>query len=303
MKSVNILATSIILLGFSNFTLASTSNVVDCSTRTNTVDYGNATNQESSACHDTAYWQRLGETWNSDSPSTAETNLATNDGVSWITSADGGTTWVENGELTAGGLVKFQFDVTRATTGNHKYDLLKSWVDWDQDGAWSESEAIISQKWWKNENSEGVATNDSQSGTLDTNWDLTKWNDLGTQGSTNRNGNTWESSWNNGNGRWHKEIFNSNDTTATFFSDEISIPVLDTLKDVWLRARVVCENSLEKYADGMNMIATGYQDQGEVEDYKLTIANKTVDVPEPSTLFIFALGLFTLATRRRALNK
>mgnify|MGYP000264605122 CR=1 FL=1 len=297
MKYVSIILTSIIFLGFSNLSLATISNVVDCSTRTNTVDYGNATNQGSSACHDTPYWQRLGSTWNSDNPATSETNLSTNDGVSWVTSSDGGSTWVDNGELTSGGLVKFQFDVTRATTGNHKYDLLKSWVDWNQDGVWTEDETIITETWWKNESSEGVV---ATSGNV--NNDLSTWSDLGTPqglGSQNSTGNSWS------NGAWVNDIYNSADTTATYFSDIIAIPVLDTLAEIWLRARVVCENSLSKYADNMNLISIGYQDQGEVEDYRLTVANKPVPVvvPEPSTLFIFALGLLTLATRRKMLNK
>ena len=304
MKCIKIVATSIVLLGFSNLTFATngtTTKVVDCSTITNSVDYGNATGQAASACHDTPYWQRLGKTWNSDTTQAEETNLSTNDGVSWVTSADGGTTWVDNGELTSGGLVKFQFDVTRATTGNHKYDLLKSWVDWNQDGSWDESEDIITKKWWKNENSEGVATTNSVGGTLNTNWDLTKWEDLGTEGSTNRDNNQWNSQWNSGNGRWENRIYNSNDTEATFFSEIIAIPVLDTLKDIWMRARVVCENSLESYSDGMNLIATGYQHQGEVEDYKLAVAKTSdpIGVPEPSTLLIFSIGLFTLAARRK----
>lgn len=301
MQCIKIVATSIVLLGFSNLSFAT--KVVECSTRTNSVDYGNATGQAASACHDTPYWQRLGKTWNADTTKADETNLSTNDGVSWVTSADGGATWVDNGVLTSGGLVKFQFDVTRATTGNHKYDLLKSWVDWNQDGSWDESEDIITKKWWKNENSEGVATTNSVGGTLDANWDLTTWEDLGTEGSNNRNNNQWKSQWNSGNGRWEKKIYNSNDTDATFLSDIITIPVLDTLKDIWMRARVVCENSLERYADGMNLIATGYQDQGEVEDYKLTVAKAgdSVDVPEPSTLFIFSIGLLALAARRKML--
>jgi len=293
MKYINIITTGIILLGFSNLTLASTSNVVDCSTRTNSVDYGNATDQEASACHDTAYWQRLGETWNSDTPATSETDLATNDGVSWVTSSDGGTTWVDNGELTAGGLVKFQFDVTRAITGNHKYDLLESWVDWNQDGIWAENEVIISEKWWKNKDSEGnVQTwNDLDQSKVIKNWGRDRTTNEGTLNRDLTNGD------------WHNKVYNSQDTTATYFTSEFQIPVLDTLKEVWLRARVVCENSLEQYADGMNLIATGYQHQGEVEDYQLTIANNTVDVPEPSTLFIFAMGLFALVTRRKTINK
>ena len=286
MKCIKIVATSIVLLGFSNLTFATngtTTKVVDCSTITNSVDYGNATGQTASACHDTPYWQRLGKTWNSDTTKAEETNISTNDGVSWVTSADGGTTWVDNGELTSGGLVKFQFDVTRAMTGNHKYDLLKSWVDWNQDGSWDESEDIITKKWWKHQDSDGNRQywNDLDQGLVDNNWD----------NNTDREG-----TWNYDLGK-----LNSQDTEGTFFSDILTIPVLDSLKDIWMRARVVCENSLQSYSDGMNLIATGYQHQGEVEDYKLAVAKTSgpIGVPEPSTLLIFSIGLFTLAARRK----
>lgn len=306
--NIKILAASILLLGFSN--LSSAGQVVSCDTAaswnngTFDLDYGNATDQASSACHNTQAWQKLGTDWNSDTPTSSETDLSTNDGVSWKTSSDGGNTWGnENGEFTAGDLVQFQFDVTRAATGNHKYDLLKSWVDWNQDGLWDESEDIISQKWWKNEDSEGNATSGSQNRTLNKNNDLSTWKDLGTangEGSQNRANNWWKSSED----RWRRSIFNSNDTTATFFSAAVEIPVLDALKDIWLRARVVCENSLQQYAESMNLISTGYQHQGEVEDYQLTIAKAAkppgpVPVPEPSTLLIFAIGLLALRAQRQ----
>lgn len=280
MKYIKVLAASL-LLGLSNYSLAISTNVVDCSSKSqNGLDYGNATGQASSACHDTDQWQKLGNTWNPDSPSTTETNPATNDGVSWTTSADNGQTWVDNGELTSEGLVVFQFDVTRATVGNHKYDLLKSWVDWDQNGAWSEDETIIAKEWWKDLDSEGVQqapliidNNGGGDGTK--NWDLSNYRS--------------------------EDVFNSQDTSATFFTEAITIPALDTLKDIWLRARVVCENSLEHYADEMNLISTGYQHQGEVEDYKLVIAKKvtTTDVPEPSILIIFMLGLIALISKKK----
>ncbi|NQY86782.1 MAG: PEP-CTERM sorting domain-containing protein [Colwellia sp.] len=301
MKCIKAVVASVILLSFSNLTFATSTNVKECSTRTSgQYDYGNATGQEGSACHKSNYWQRLGAKSNKEKVNKAqEKDLTTNDGVSWKTSSDG-VTWSEYGtsaEFTSGGLVQFQFNMTRATTGNHKYDQLKSWVDWDQNGTWEEDETIIAQKWWKNEDSEG---NIATSG--DTNWDLTKWGDLGTEGSTKSNNNVWMSTWNNGNGRWKDEIHNSSVTKATFFSEVQTIPVLDILSDIWLRARVVCENSLETLSDGMNLIATGYQNQGEVEDYKLTIAQKIspVTVPEPSTLFIFAMGFLTLFTRKKA---
>jgi len=286
MKCIKVVATSIVLLGFSNLTFATsgtTTKVVECSTITNSVDYGNATGQEASACHDTPYWQRLGKTWNADTTQPEETNLSTNDGVSWVTSADGGATWVDNGELTSGGLVKFQFDVTRAMTGNHKYDLLKSWVDWNQDGSWDESEDIITKKWWKHKDSEGNRQlwDDLDQDLVDNNW----------ANNTNREG-----TWNYDLGK-----LNSQDTEGTFFSDILTIPVLDSLKDIWMRARVVCENSLQSYSDSMNLIATGYQHQGEVEDYKLAVAKTSdpIGVPEPSTLLIFTIGLLTLAARRK----
>jgi len=288
MKCFKVALAGLTLLGFSQFSYATSTNVVDCSTKSGSYDYGNASSQESSACHSTDRWQKLGSQWTSESSNDAsEQNSGTNDGVSWVTSSDGGATWIQNGELTTGGLVRFQFDVTRSTDGNHKYDQLKSWVDWNQDGSWSENETIIAEKWWKNVDSEGnVATSGN------TNWDLTRWNDLGTLGSVNRDGNTWNADDN----RWNKKIKNSADTSATFFSAELRVPVLNALKDIWLRARIVCENSLENHADNMNLIATGFQDQGEVEDYSLTIA--TVDIPEPSTLLIFLLGLLIFITQR-----
>ncbi|MGL1957603.1 MAG: PEP-CTERM sorting domain-containing protein [Colwellia sp.] len=307
MKWIQIVAVSIILIIFSNVTFAGA--VVSCDDdRLNgkNLDYGNATDQESSACHATNAWQQLGSDWDSDSPSTEETDLTTNDGVSWVTSNDGGANWVTNGELTSGGLVKFQFNVARATTGNHKYDLLESWIDWNQDGEWNDDEydntnadkeRIISEKWWKNQDSEGnVATSGNK------NWDLSTWNELGQadNGSKNRDGN-WFQDWYGGNNQWAKEIYNSDDQHATYTTGKITIPVLDALQEIWLRVRVVCENSLERYSDGMNLIATGYQHQGEVEDYKLTVASNSgaQSVPEPSTLFIFALGLLAFVIQRK----
>ena len=82
----------------------------------------------------------------------------------------------------------------------------------------------------------------------------------------------------------------------------MTIPTNSAIGDIWLRARVVCSTSLGLYSDNMNLIATGYQHQGEVEDYKLTVVARApaAPVPEPATLFIFALGLLSLAANRKS---
>jgi hypothetical protein len=50
----------------------------------------------------------------------------------------------------------------------------------------------------------------------------------------------------------------------------------------------------------MNLISTGYQHQGEVEDHRLLVARvPKISVPEPSTLFIFAIGLLAFTIKRK----
>lgn len=301
MKSIKIVTASIILLGFSNLSFASSTNVVSCAEASTwggneELDYGNAAGQESSACHSTDDWQNLGSKWNKESTK-SESDLSTNDGVTWRTSTDGvnWTGYSNTGQLTSGGLVEFKFEVTRAIVGNHKYDQLESWVDWNQNGGWNDrkydgtnpnKERIITKKWWKHKDSEG---NNQRKRDLDN----VVNNDRQHDGSKN-----WDLSDQKG-----RTIYNSQDTSATFTTGEIRIPLYDALTEIWLRARVVCENSLEHYADNMNLKPTGYQHQGEVEDYKLTIT-KAAAVPEPATLFIFGIGLLALATsRKRKLNK
>jgi len=291
MKIIKVIAASIILFSFSNVSFA-TSKVQECVSQ-----YGDYSNNDydinTTACNRTAQWQRLGTKWNADTDghkdSQTETNTATDDGVSWETLVDGN--WVENGDLIQGGSVRFIFDVTRSIVGNHKYDQLKSWVDWNQDGSWDESETIIAEKWMKNENSEGVVQTwdwDNQffKDNVVKNWendDVTDWN--------GRDGTLNQDLYRNG----YSNYANSLDTTATFTSKILSIPA--KFDELWLRARVVCENSLENLSDDMTLLSYGYQDQGEVEDYKFKVAK--VEVPEPSTLLILSLGLFALANSRK----
>ena len=62
--------------------------------------------------------------------------------VKW--SVDNGTTW-GNDELTVGQTVVFQFVMHKDYKGTHYADLLKAWIDWDDDG-FEASESIIFDK-------------------------------------------------------------------------------------------------------------------------------------------------------------
>ncbi len=106
------------------------------------------------AKHDNQTWQHLGSAWSDEiSQRTVDTK---DDGVFWST--DGGANWnawnnsgnddvVLN--LKQGDTVQFGFTFTRILTGNHPYDDLSAWIDWDGDGIWSDAEKIIDERWFK----------------------------------------------------------------------------------------------------------------------------------------------------------
>ena len=289
----------IFLSCFSSVTMAST--VVSCATalsNNSNRDYDRgdapmATGQYGQACHDTNAWQQLGgagKTNGVKNPLTGDGNSSgsnnsgwdvdtlaesqvvgsddvTDNGVKWST--DGGTTWTNSGVITQGDTVVFKFKVKRSNTGNHQFDELKAWIDWDRDFSWEEnlSEVLIDEKWAKNAD---------------------KYGNINGNGSTNTDLPT-----------------NNNTDTFRKYTQTITIPVDALTGDIWMRARVTCENSL--ISDNNNTLyATGYYHQGEVEDYKLTIAAKPSDpisVPEPTTLLIFASALLGLRlNRKRAFN-
>ena len=166
-------AITITLLCFSNVSFAGT--VVECSTKDSSKDYGDATVDSKGvaygeACHETNAWQQLGQAtkeisnnitevelqgdtggpndalstnlgWNSADSQNNDTNNNGEDsgdnGVSWRVADANGDFLGAYGqpELTQGQAVQFQFTVTRSDEGNHQFDELKVWVDWNgQDG-------------------------------------------------------------------------------------------------------------------------------------------------------------------------
>jgi hypothetical protein len=282
------LAITATVLCFSNISFAS--EVISCESKssngTATFDYGDADVSNNgtvygSACHDTNRWQQLG--WTGDGDLEGDTGLHSDsdnanagwtgeqsqnavdqgdNGVRWRIK-DSGANW-GRGELTQGDLVEFFFIVKRSNEGNHKFDQLKAWNDWNGNGIFEDSENIIDEKWYKNQD---------------------------------RNGNL---NANSGNSNSDLPTDNNADVWRKYYS-EITVPVNAVIGDTWMRARVICENSLVS-ANDYTLSSTGYYHQGEVEDYKLAINQAfqpAVTVPEPSTLFVFGSALIGLVLSRK----
>jgi hypothetical protein len=295
------LAITITLLCFSNVSFAGS--VTSCASAANysdgTKDFGDATTSSKGgtygeACHETNAWQQLGsagangitntmndvnsanEGWNGESSQKSEDTG--DNGVSWRVADENGVFGAYGQpELTLGQTVEFKFDVTRSQKGTHEFDRLRAWVDWNGEDGFnnsrssnSASERLITKTWAKNKNS-----NDKARGVYTTN----KNTDL----SNKKN----------------RDIFNHTDTFRSY-TVTTTIPMDAIVGDTWMRARIVCENSLTTHASNMNLLATGYHDQGEVEDYKLTInARPPTPVPEPTTLLVFGTALIGLVLSRK----
>lgn len=194
-------------------------------------------------------------------------------GVMWRTKNEDGTwsDWTNSGTMYRGQEAQFKFSMWRAQEGNHGYDKLKAWIDWSgKDGFNNDAsgdELLIDKNWYKNHNASDR-------------WDTSShyWN------SATRTRNS-------------SDLFREYIVTKT-------VPMFAALGDIWMRARVTCSHSLAKYSKNFDLLPWGYQDQGEVEDFKLTIASRTqpvTPVPEPSTLIFFTALLGVMLRNRGTL--
>jgi hypothetical protein len=120
--------------------------ITSCPAWADLYEYSDAGGGYGFARHVTGEWQRLGVLWDNESGQLTVDNDDSDDGVRWTT--DGGSTY--GGDLIRGQEVTFEFDMRRAPYGNHDYDQIKVWIDWDGDTVWhNEDEIILGEKWDK----------------------------------------------------------------------------------------------------------------------------------------------------------
>lgn len=84
------------------------------------------------ADHKTPQWQQIAQSDGYD--------VTDESGITWST--DGGLTW-GNDFLFVGDDVMFRMDIFKISNGTHYADHGKIWMDWDQNGIFSQEEAIL----------------------------------------------------------------------------------------------------------------------------------------------------------------
>jgi hypothetical protein len=249
-------------------------------------DYSDAPASYGVACHDTNRWQQFGDAeaslpgdyiniddFNNPEWSAESAPLAIDSGdggVSWATSNDG-VNWGPFGrsdDLVRGEFVKFKVDIQRSDEGNHQFDEYKLWLDWFGAGSFDDSDVVMNGRWFKDQ--------DTQSNV---------YNGVRTHNYFNHDLNT----------------FNSPEQFGSFFSQMIQVPLTAMLGEVWMRARVTCENSFNHW-NQFALHATGYYHQGEVEDYALRIVQHVSAPMGAGLLAIGVVGAMLLRRRRTKAN-
>lgn len=188
------------------------------------------------------------------------TNTTDTLGVSW--SVDGGSTYGRF-DLTAGQNVIFKINMVQPNQGSHYANFAKMWIDTDQNYSFETDESVAFEK---------VVLRTTQNGSFvaDT-------------------------------ADYPYATFTTNYTIADYFVGDLSI-----------RTRVTCSESLrdsgavwgtqwnmtDAHYD-RNFVATGVLNQGEVEDWTVTVN----PVPEPGAMLMFGAGIACLAGAGRRRKK
>lgn len=221
-------------------------------------DYGDADGY-GVATHTTDEWQKLGTGWDSEGSQNAIDNF--DDGVRW--SNDSGITWNSWGDdvlnVKQGDTIKFEFTFTRALYGNHPYDDLSAWIDWNGDGDWADS-------------GENIYFNRVDKGTTQIN-DATYFA--------------------NGGSRYDTEsmTFTTNDILVSgLFTGTTWLRARVSCSESIIRYNN--NNGLDSDAQ---ISSTGHLWQGETEDYRINVA----PVPIPGAVWLLGSGLLGLIGVRR----
>ena len=207
------------------------------------------------AYHYTDRWQTIA--------SSSNNKITDPYGISW--SSDNGSTWGRDA-IEAGSDLIFKLSMFKKVTGNHYADHAKMWLDWNNDGIFTENESILYGE------------------------QLLSENERGNYGQTIPRVRSYE-----------------------FLSEPMHIGHEHTGKELWLRGRVVCSESLigsiggwwyDQFDHRNKDIYKGifspsrYYYQGQKEDWMLTVNQPKAEVYNTGSMVLLVIGCIALFRRK-----